>query len=71
MLITQLKLLKGAKRLDEFDSYVDFFRHTDTHDSAHDTLFRVDVDEALVDPHFPTVPCCGTFTAWTFKDWNT
>lgn len=30
--------------LDEFDCYVYFFRHTDTHDATHDTLFRVDVD---------------------------
>ena len=26
---------------------MDFFWNTDTHDSAHDTLLRVDVDEAF------------------------
>ncbi len=36
--------IKSNESLDEFDCYVDFFRYTDTHNSAHDTLFRVDVD---------------------------
>jgi len=35
---------KYFKNLDKFDCDVDFFRHTDTHDSAHNAFFRVDVD---------------------------
>jgi len=71
MLKRQLRVLKGAKRLDEFDCYVDFFRYTNTHNSAHNAFFRVDVDETFVNAHFPAVPCCGAFAAWAFKDWNT
>jgi hypothetical protein len=37
-------LLKNCFDLDEFDCYVDFFWYTDTHDSSHNSFFRVNVD---------------------------
>jgi hypothetical protein len=51
------------KNLDEFDCDVNFFGHADSHDSSHNPLFRVDVDEAFVDAHFPSVPSGCSFAA--------
>ncbi len=54
----------------QFDAYEDLFWHPDSHDSAHDAFFGVDVDEAFVDAHLPPVPGGGSFAAGGFSNWD-
>jgi hypothetical protein len=57
-------------QLHQFYTNKNFFGHTNPHDSPHNTLFGVDDDEAFVDTHFPPIPGCGSFAAWSFTHRN-
>jgi len=55
---------------EEFDAYVDFFWNTNPHDSSHCSFFCVDVDEAFVNAHLPSIPSGGSFAARGFSNWH-
>ena len=41
---------------------VNFFRNANPHDTPHDTLFSINVDQPLMNAHLPPVPRCGSFS---------
>lgn len=47
-----------------------FFRNPYSHNAPHDALFRIDVYQALVNPHLPAIPSSGSFSAGRFQHWN-
>ena len=47
-----------------------FFRNPYSHDATHYTLFRIDVNETLVNPHFPAIPSGCSFAAGRFQHGN-
>ena len=56
------------RQLHQFNAHKNLFRHSDPHNPAHDTVFRVDVDETFVNAHLPAVPRCGALAAGRFSN---
>ena len=57
-------------RLQKLDLDEDFFRGLNTHQALKEAFVRIHIDQAFMDPHFPTIPCVGAFAARTLSGWN-
>jgi len=55
----------------KFNAYKNFFGHTNSHDSPHNPLFSININETFMNPQLPLIPCGSSLTAWSFSNRHT